>query len=262
MNARNTLNICLGHLPFPRSHIDHIDLMISPTLVAGPKQLALVDDSLFGPNGSALSEYVQLLWLLDHLDAVALDCSYVRIFHYRRFVSREAPIVGQRSSNLTWSTAITEVDLDNFASAFDRFSDNEIFNTPVQFKGGMLKQYATVHVLEDMLNFTKFLIENGIFSDITAVEFLLEQTQIPACNIGVFTLETYRSIFSTLRKAADFVHSPYFVARSGPQRRLVGFLLERLHGYLIFQRIRQGGSIAHFGHNVVISDGPVVSSTA
>jgi hypothetical protein len=261
MNAVNTLNVGLGHLPFPQAHVDHIDLMVSPRFIAGPNQLAVVDDSLFGQNGSALSEYVQLLWLLDHLDVVTVGYSYLRIFHYRRFVSREKPRVGQRSTNLPWSTAISSAELSSFASEFGRFSDTEVFNTKVQFGDGMLAQYARAHVLEDILNFTKFLIEIGVFSSSEASNFLRESTNIPACNIGVFSLETFRSIFSVLRKGADFVHSPYFVVRQGYQRRSVGFLLERLNGYLILKMIRNGEVKANFGHNIVISDDAVVSVT-
>jgi hypothetical protein len=261
MNEKNTLNVCLGHLPFPHSHWDHIDLMIAPRLIKGQKQLALVDDSLFGEHGSALSEHVQLLWLLEHLDEVSVDCSYVRIFHYRRFVSRKEPCVGQRSSNHPWSITISEADLDAFAADFVRFSDSEVFNTPVQFNGGMLGQYASAHVLKDLLNFTNFLIEAGIFSQKEAAEFLRENIEIPSCNIGTYKLETYREIFSTLRKAADFLYSNFFIAREGYQRRSVGFLLERLNSYLILKMIRQGLVIANFGHNIVISDDAVVSIT-
>ena len=107
MSAQNTLNVCLGHLPFPQTHERHIDLMIAPRLIAGPTRLALVDDSSFGPHGSALSEYVQLLWLLERLDGIAAGCEYVRIFHYRRFVSPEPPPLGQASSNLPWATTVS-----------------------------------------------------------------------------------------------------------------------------------------------------------
>jgi len=199
--------------------------------------------------------------LLDHLDVVAIGYSYVRIFHYRRFVSREEPRVGQRATNLPWSTAIRAVELSTFTSEFGRFSDTEVFNAKVQFIGGMLAQYASAHVLEDILNFTKFLVEIGVFSSSEAANFLRESTDIPACNIGVFSLETYRSIFSVLRKGAEFVHSPYFVVRQGYQRRSVGFLLERLNGYLILKMIRNGEATANFGHNIVISDDAAVSVT-
>lgn len=261
MSAPNTLNVCLGHLPFPQTHERHIDLMIAPRLIAGPKRLALVEDSYFGPHGSALSEYVQLLWLLDKLQPLAAGRDYIRIFHYRRFVSPEPPPVGQRSSNLPWATTIRAADLDAFESSFSRVSQGELFNTPVQFHGGMLYQYAQSHVLKDMLNFARFLTETAILSPLECAEFLSMQLHIPSCNIGVFTKASYAEIFSVLRRAASFLDSPHFIQRSGYQRRSVGFLLERLNSYLIIRRIRGGTSLSSFGHNLVISDTAVVSGT-
>jgi hypothetical protein len=261
MSAPNTLNICLGHLPFPQVHAAHIDLMVAPCLISGPTRLALVHDSLFGPHGSALSEYVQLLWILDRLDALAPDCDYVRIFHYRRFVSPDPAPVGQRSSNLPWATAIRSSDLPAFESTFVRHTRTELFNTAVQFHGGMLYQYAQSHVIDDMLNFARFLVEKSILSPLECAEFLSMQLHIPSCNIGIFSKASYAAIFGILRKAAAFLDSPDFVARPGYQRRSVGFLLERLNSFLIIQRIRSGASPSSFGHNIVISDEAVVSAT-
>lgn len=235
--------------------------MVAPRLIAGGRRLAIVDDGLFGANGSALSEYVQLLWILDHLGELAPDCAYIRIFHYRRLVAREAPTVGQRSINLPWATTIQEDDLGAFGEAFDRTTREELFNTPVKFAGGILCQYAGDHILEDLLNFTNFLMEQGIFEPFEAARFLAEERHIPSCNIGVFTKDTYASIFSVLKRAAEFLNSRYFIARAGYQRRSVGFLLERLNSHLIFRRMEARASPASFGHNLVVSDGTLVSAT-
>lgn len=256
-----TFNVCLGHLPFPQSHERHIDLMVAPVLIAGPRRLALVEDSRFGVHGSALSEYAQLLWLAEHLQSLAGDCDHVRIFHYRRLVAAAAPTVGRRSSNLQWATVIQPSELDAFEAEFDRVSRGEVFNTPVQFQAGMLHQYAVNHVLEDMLNFAKFLTAQGILSDTECAEFLAARVHIPSCNIGVFTTRCYAEIFDTLRSAATFLDSPYFVLRPGYQRRSVGFLLERLHSHLILRRIAAKRSPPAFGHNIVISESDVVSHT-
>lgn len=261
MSDKNTLNICLGHLPFPASHAGYIDLMIAPRLIKGIKQVALVDDSLFGQFGSSLSEYVQLFWLLEHLDEISIGHSYISIFHYRRFVSRIEPIVGQVSINQPWSTAISEDDLNIFDVDFSRINNAELFNKPVQFKTGMVGQYASAHILKDFLNFTNFLIDSQILSPIEAAEFLRENIDIPACTIGVYSLETFKEIFGLLRKASDFIYSNCFLPRNGYQRRSMGFLLERLNSYLILKRIRDGLSFHNFGYNIVISSNPEVSIT-
>jgi len=257
----NTLNVCLGHLPFPQTHERHIDLMVAPVLIAGPRRLALVEDSRYGTHGSALSEYAQLLWVADHLESLAQGRDHIRIFHYRRLVAASAPTVGKRSSNLQWATVIQATDLDAFEAEFDRTSRGDLFNTPVQFQAGMLYQYAANHVLEDMLNFARFLTGQQILSDTECADFLAARVHIPSCNIGVFSTRCYAEIFATLRRAATFLDSPYFVLRPGYQRRSVGFLLERLHSHLILKRIAGKRSPPAFGHNIVISESDVVSHT-
>lgn len=261
MSDKNTLNVCLGHLPFPHSHLEYIDLMIAPRLIAGIKQVALVDDSLFGKFGSSLSEYVQLFWLLEHLDEISIGNNYISIFHYRRFVSRIEPTVGLPSSNQPWSTAVSEDELKFFKEDFSRINNDELFNKPIQFKGGMIGQYAHAHVLNDFLNFTNFLIDSEILNPIEAAEFLRENIDIPACNIGIYKIDTFKKIFGTLRKASDFIYSNYFTPRTGYQRRSMGFLLERLNSYLILKIIRNNSIKPNFGFNIVISENPSISLT-
>jgi hypothetical protein len=261
MTEKNTINICLGHLPFPRSHAHHIDLMVSPRMIAEVRRLALVEDSSFGPNGSSLSEYAQLIWINDNLGSLVGERKYVRIFHYRRFVSAKEPATGRPSANLPWATVITEKELTEYDSAFDRVVTGDVFNTPAQFKGGMIAQYAMSHVMEDMMRFCVFLIEQKILSPIEVAMFLREDIHIPSCNIGIFKAESFRSIFSELKRAAEFITSPYFTPRDGYQRRSAGFLLERLNSFLIISRIRAGVIPESFGHNIVVSDSEVVSAT-
>lgn len=261
MLAQNTVNICLGHLPFPRSHAHHIDLMVSPHILSEVRRLVLVEDRVFGPNGNSLSEYAQLLWINENLSSIAGENRYLRIFHYRRFVAPDEPSNGKASINLPWATVITEKELVSYDKSFERTVRRELFNTPAQFSGGMIAQYATSHCLEDLMRFSAFLIEKKIMSPISVALFLRESIHIPSCNIGVFTQDSFREIFSILRRAAEFILSEHFIARDGYQRRSVGFLLERLNSFLIINRIREGASEENFGHNIVISDSEFVSAT-
>jgi hypothetical protein len=236
--------------------------MVSPKLIEGVTRLALVEDKLFGPNGSALSEYAQLLWIHEHIDRVLGGLNYIRIFHYRRFVTPHEPSNGKPSVNLPWATVITEKELAAHDKAFERQVEHELFNTPAQFGGGMLAQYAVSHVLEDMMNFCVFLLESKIMPPTEVAIFLRENIHIPSCNIGVFTRQTFVDIFGVLRRAAEFLFSRHFVPRDGYQRRSAGFLLERLNSFLILKRIREGVSEERLGHNIVISDSEIVSATS
>jgi hypothetical protein len=260
-SPENTINICLGHIPFPGVYRHHVDLMISPCLVFGLDRVAVVEDKEYGKDGSALSEYAQLFWLLKNIHKIAANRDYIRIIHYRRFVSPERPKVGQASTNLSWATAIKEDDIREFEHSFSRSTSGEIFNSPVRFDGGIMGQYALSHKLQDLVNFAKFIVDNKIMTDDDVVGFLREDVLVASCNIGVFKVSTFVDIFSTLRAAAGFLHSDLFTRREGYQRRSVGFCLERLNSYLILKRIREGASVERFGYNVVVSNDAAVSIT-
>ncbi|WP_432240076.1 hypothetical protein [Herbaspirillum robiniae] len=254
----NTFNVCVGHLPFPEKHEHFVDLVIAPNVFkAGGKRKAIVPDDLYGENGHSLSEYGQLIWLNHKIDALAPQAQYVNIFQYRRFVSPQ-PVAGNRASNGNWIATIQEDELGAYAACFDRNQGGPCFNTPVRFPDGVLTQYAAQHVLEDMLNFVKFLTEIQMFSPLDAARFLRYENIIPACSVGIYDVKTFKKLFAYLERAADFMHSPYFIVREGYQRRSMGFLLERLQSFMILELLGQG---AKFGQNMMISESEAVTST-
>lgn len=248
-------------MSFPEAFEGYIDLMLSPKKIETASKLIVVEDSTYGDSGSALSEYAQLFWLYDNLRHVAAGYKFIRIFHYRRFVSSTKPPVGVRA-NQWWSTAIRPAQLQHFDEAFRRHVTQELTNTPLSFPGGVLGQYAEAHHLEDILRFTDFLCGRGVLNSKSAAEFLRADTLIAACNIGIFKVSTFREIYSRLRPASDFLETTLFTPREGYQRRTVGFLLERLQSFLILRHQKKVGiGKMKFGHNMVISDTPTVLNT-
>jgi len=256
----NTLNICLGHADFPEKFANCIDLMVSPEPLTRPKMVAWVPDARYGVNGQSLSEYAQLFWVYENLDKLMGDRKFIRIFQYRRFCATHKS-VGKPSENNPWSTVIQKDDLAAYDDSFSRHSERELFNTPVCLQSGVVFQYACVHVLEDILNFSCFLLEKKIFDDQTVLAFFNARDFIPACNMGVFTRETFRQVYSILSQAKEFLYSNRFVLRAGYQRRSVGFLLERLNSFLIILRMQQGLSPSSFGNNIIISESTNIVST-
>ncbi|MCA1326254.1 hypothetical protein [Herbaspirillum sp. alder98] len=254
----NTFNVCIGHKPFPEKYADLVDLAIGPNVYSGGcKRKAIVPDELYGEHGHALSEYGQLFWLANRIDALAPNASYVNLFQYRRFVST-TPVNGERAVNADWMMVIPEDELDQHRASFSREQPGACFNTPIRFGHGVLGQYAHQHVLEDMLNFTKFLMEIEMFSPDQAAKFLRYEHLIPACSCGVYEVSMFKKLFAYLERAADFLHSPYFIARESYQRRSVGYMLERLQSFIILELMSDG---AKFGQNVLISDVSHVSPT-
>ena len=257
----NTINICLGHKPFPQKYQSYADLFITPDLTFNANRVAYVPDSIAGENGQALSEYLQLLWLHKNIDKLAPEIEYIRIFQYRRFASKIKYGTTVVAENAVWVNTIKEENLYLCADSFDRYNSEELFNTPINFDEGVAYQYSTAHVIEDLHNFTNFLVEKNIIDTPTADEFLNMKTLIPACNIGVFKRTNFQKQFDLLSMAAEFLFSKNYIRREGYQRRSVGFLLERLQSYLILYWISAGHSKANFGLNYLISDKPVMVVT-
>ena len=125
----------------------------------------------------------------------------------------------------------------------------------------MLRQYETAHVLVDIINFSEILLEAGVLDTKRVASFLSTPAMIPACNMGTFRAATLREILTTLKRAAEFIKTSYFTPRNGYQRRVLGFLLERLNGHLLLHRLESGLTEASLGHHILISDGPSVTST-
>jgi hypothetical protein len=256
--SANTLNICLGHRPFPEAHADFVDLLVSPNLVGGSiRRKAYLPDEINGPHGHALSEYGQLIWIYRNLDALANGFEYLNVFQYRRFIS-PTPVDRVKLEVDSWVTVVTEADLPDLAYCFSRAQPGMLFNTPIDVRPSVLSQYAAAHVLSDMLAFVDFLLAENILDDKTVAEFVSTRQAVFSCAIGIYRVDAYRAIFEVLEQAAQFLHSARFVPREGYQRRTVGFLLERLHSFLLLKFLARG---ANFGYNMMISDVPELSTT-
>jgi hypothetical protein len=246
-----TLNICLGHQPFPEAYTDHVDIFLTCKRLYGQNRSIYLDDAMWGPHGGALSEYAQLFWLSDNFDRVVGDAEFVRIFQYRRFISRHG---AGRDTNAPYISQIRIEELSQFAADFSRVEDEELFSRPFQFGGGMLGQFAPVHPLDDLLAVVRFLLGREHLSPAMAAAFLREEYLIPACNMGVFRRETLKTILEWLRPVGDYLQSPDFVAREGYNRRSLGFILERLHSFIILDLMRSGQAPQNFGNHIVMSE--------
>lgn len=254
------LNICVGHKPFPSQYTHYFDYMLSPFPLSTEGRIIVVPRHLFGKNGPALSEYAELFWLLENFNQVLRDETHIRVFHYRRFVSDGQTGLGEVCS-FAWAKTVREDQLDLFQSDFARSGGSEIVNAPTRFAGGILSNYARYHHLEDLLDFAKFLSRENILSVLEVAQFLRGDILIPGSSIGVLSIENFRTVFSVLTKASNFINEPNYVARAGYQRRNIGFMLERLNSYLLLKGINEGKIIRKTGVHMIISDSSRVSST-
>jgi hypothetical protein len=254
------LNVCIGHKAFPTQCAHYFDYMLSPFPISTDDRFFVVSHRVFGENGPSLSEYAQLFWLLENLDQFLRDHTHIRIFQYRRFVSDGQTGLGEPSS-LPYAKAIKEDQLQAFHGDFARSGGGEIVNAPYKFAKGILAQYADSHALGDFLDFAKFLDRQTILTTFQITDFIRGEVLIPGSSIGVLTVENFKMIYALLFKASAFMNDASFTARTGYQRRNMGFLLERLHSYLLLKGIREGKITKRTGEHIVISEGLRIGSS-
>jgi hypothetical protein len=247
------LNVCVGHQPFPKAYAHYVDYTISPLLLHGVNRLIVVPDSLYGENGSSLSEYAQLFWLNRNLEKLLRGQTHIRLLQYRRFVS-DGSVQVARPSSVGYAKVIREDQLQYHAGDFLRYGESELVNAPFKFAGGVLGQYATSHELEDILDFAKFLHKSSILSKLDVAQFLRYNLLIPASTIGVLSIQNFKRIFEILHRAAAFLNEKNFTVRKGYQRRNMGFLLERLNSHLLLEGIQKGLIKCKHGEHIVISE--------
>jgi hypothetical protein len=221
--------------------------------------ITIADDE-FGPQGHTLSEYVQLIWLFRNFEQIVGEADYVRLFQYRKFIASRR--IG-KPSNLAYARWLRPNDIAHCSAEFSRHSSGELVSSPLDLPRRhsmtMATQYARAHNFEDLLAFTEFLRSAEILTDKSAAEFMAQSDLIPSASLGVFRRQTLKLILESLTKASSFVESNAFVTRNGEQRRNMGFLLERLHSFLIFQHILETGVNIAIGQIAVINESPIIA---
>ncbi|MDD2880961.1 MAG: tetratricopeptide repeat protein [Rhodoferax sp.] len=253
LDQKNVLNVCIGHKAPPSYFNDTFDIFISPIEIKEVPNALVIPDEIYGINGNSLSEYSQLIWLSKNIDYFCKNLKYIRVFHYRRFTASNIRN-SRKSTNAPWINLVKSSDVSLYKEDFLNLVSNELYNTPVYFKDGMLEQYASNHFLEDILNFTKYLVSNEIISKNDACKFLNIKNFIPSCSIGVFKKIEFTNLMGLLEQAALFRYSDSYIDRSGYQRRTIGFLLERFHSFLILIMKERNILTGNFSNHMMISD--------
>ncbi len=251
------LNICVGHKsPMIRGVLDFV--LLTPTDQNVPNQLIVAEDALGEAfHGSTLSEYTQLFWLADQLDrqGKAFDGDYLQIFQYRKLVS---PVIPPRSSKSVPYSGLCS-PAESFAyvpdSSFIRqiTSNNNCFvGAPLRLSRSLAENYARYHLIEDFISLVRVLSQSEILSEDAISRFINCPYLIPAPSLSIIHRDYFRELMGVLKKVWSIFYENFYSARTGYQRRVGGFLLERLHSFLILERYFKEGSNFRFGKYITI----------
>jgi hypothetical protein len=258
MTIYNTINICIGHLPFPNEFFQYVDLMITPKYFYASYPRVIINDCDYGSEHGDLSEYAQLIWLYDNYEKVVDKKTFVRLFQYRRFVS---PYEFGNLCSHSWAKRIEVEGLKDCQSIFERQASMELFNRPLSLPETVRGQYADCSVEEDIINFASFLKINGKMTDCEEIKFLTSTTLIPAANMGIFHRDHLYWLLAELKEASSFMLSKFYVKRSGYQRRVMGFLLERYNSFLLLHKRKQDMKPFFHGYHIILSKNHDVDRT-
>ena len=245
---------CIGHKPptfLPSEPYIHVSPNIYPEL----NQL-IVPDDLYGEkfDGRILSEYTQLFGLAEFLKDAPRDEKFY-IFQYRKFISLRQPTALSTNMAYAYSASSTESAL-----LFPREDEllgvksDVLVGVGITNIGTINEHYAECHNINDFSAFIASISSVGGFDKQFCKRFINYPILLPAPSLGVFRVDIFLKHMEVLKTVWAHFAEHFLVARDGYQRRVGGFLLERLHSFLISEDVSNKiYSVVH-GNRVVVSD--------
>jgi hypothetical protein len=223
----------------------------------------IIEDDRFGAvySGSILSEYTQLFGVARRLLDAQTD-GQLYLFQYRKFISLRTPSL--RSAYMPYAFTADRAEAERLFPSADEMASldgtiltgeyYDLAETSLRTVGG---QYAAAHLAEDFAGMVATLSRLKGFSDDKCDRFINGPSLIPAPTLGCFPVDVFTSHMTLLSAVWGHFYRHFFRPRSGYQRRVGGFLLERVHSFLIQETIRDRPDLSHqVGAQVVVSEGP------
>lgn len=244
---------CIGHVP-PAFSIPQDFTYVGPIAWNKASKTIVIPDESLGEafNGKFLSEYTQLIGLADILGPQHSESIY--IFQYRKFISLRTGT--RQSTNIPYAYASSTDEAEKLFPTISELSNlqSEIMIGPAIKIRSTAENYSKYHLVEDFAAFCHSLGTLGILSKSEVSRFINCGLLIPAPSLGVYPYKLFYDHMQVLRKAWASFHEQHFVPRESYQRRVGGFLLERLHSFLIIDTLQREQLKLHQGHQIIISD--------
>lgn len=245
---------CIGHRP-PAFSPRHGFTFVTSGPPEGADCLVVPDDWLGEAfHGRVLSEYTQLFGLADQLRGSPRDVP-IFLFQYRKFLSLRAGT--RRAANMPHLFAATRSEAESLFPTHEELA--RCLRTgllgPAIKVHSLARQYAEAHLLEDFCGLIACLREVPDFDHFRIGNFISCPFLFPAPSLGVTSTGLFIDRMDVLRSAWGHFHAHYYQGREGYQRRVGGFLLERLHSFLVWETLlRSGAALPLPGHQIVVSE--------
>ncbi|WP_394787735.1 hypothetical protein [Rhodoferax sp.] len=231
--SQNLKAYCIGHtMPLFVPSISYE--MLCPASLGIANQL-VIDDRRFGDtiDGGELAEYSQLFGLHDLLLSGDVTAEHLYLFQYRKFISTT---VGGLESVSPWIRVLTPQLVSGIfpsSAQLEAFSGRLAVGSVFDFGESISSNYARVHVIDDLVMFAAACAQSGAVDPADIQSFASMRGIIPSPAVCCIHVDVFMKIMGIL-KAVWTSYSPHYrVPRTGYQRRVAGYLLERLHSFLL-----------------------------
>ena len=249
-------SFCIGHVP-PLFDPGIEFVMLTPTAL-GMSNQCVIPDNRFGAevDGGSLAEYSQLFWLYDNIVSGEILADELFLFQYRKFIS---PKFGGLESVAPW---IRVVPSNSLGDIFPTSEDLRINSTKLavgslfDFGESIAKNYALVHEIDDLILFSVACVESGAMNKTDLRMFISIRGIIPSPAVCLTDVKLFLKVIEILYRVWNVYKSHSPAVRQGYQRRSAGYLLERLHSWLICKWLLDGSEpdVQLWNRYVVSSD--------
>ena len=230
---------CIGHQP--PCFLPTLDYtLLCPAPLGLPGERVLADERFgLGLDGGALAEYSQLFGLAELLQAGEVVADRLYLFQYRKFLGLRP---GGGPSNAPWLRVLRP---DNAALFFPTAEELNALPQPVVVGGlqglgaSVAGNYAEAHVADDFACFTACLAADGMpLAEVKRFSSL--HGFIPSPALCLVDTALFLQHMAVLQRVWRLFSAHCATPRQGYQRRVAGYLLERLHSHLLLQGLHSG----------------------
>lgn len=225
-------HVCISHAPLRFKPSVPFEFY-SPLAIEGVETTVIPDDSL-GPlyDGRVLSEYLQLFVLADKWRG---SDELIHLFQYRRFLTSKSP---PPDSSVFDGNVFVEPEIAQLlVPRAERLASVAALTVGSIMRYAVAEQYGRFHPPEDLANFARAAAFSGALTQAEAEQFYAAKVFLVSPTIGIYPAAMLVEHLEIMRKAWDYFRDCYYVPREGYQRRVGGYLLERLQSYLVLRHI-------------------------
>lgn len=198
------------------------------------QNVELIPDNALGIgfDGAVLSEYLQLFVLADRL-AKSDDDQPLFLFQYRKFLTPKLPRAEATKDQIELGFFVPPGQAASLYPEDHILSHAGYTLTGTRMQIDMAGHYARSHYSEDFVALCLAMHESALFSRAEILAFARSQTFIVSPALGLYRPAMLIEHMRLLRAVWLIFQEHFYVPRPGTQRRVGGFLLERLHSYLV-----------------------------